>query len=367
MLTALVLLFNGPTKAVPNCSSIEEAVVDGVRQCQTAHPNPAKWLQRAEMLDPGGCTWQPSTCNIRKHSQLEACELLVRMNHTRILVVGNSIMRDLYTSLLMTLLGERVLENPHLLLPTFAWHPSAIDAERNGKRLYRCSTGDLDGGAYTGHCRFQFPGDTWVHLDAKRQDLLCGGRVHLAYAHHCNCLHPIMNASNTSQSCSTPSERYGQYNPACAPHRRPDPSMGPEAPLSMRTNTSASLVLLGIGIGEEFDVDAATSILQELLADLAANFSNHPKVVWFAADFHEDQRYPWQTTPRVIKYNSAMHALLRRRRTPFPWPYDTPMAIVNTYNVTAKQHSKDGTHSHRGISHLKVQLLLQLLSTQLMR
>ena len=92
-------------------------------------------------------------------------------------------------------------------------------------------------------------------------------------------------------------------------------------------------MLLGFGDGEKFDLDAASSILDELVADVAANCFNRPRLVWYTADARHDQRYPWQTISRVVAYNSAMVERLQAQRPPFPPPYDVPVPILDLYNM----------------------------------
>ena len=71
---------------------------------------------------------------MREHSSEEACELLIRKQYNRILVAGNSLMREMYVSLLVLLLGGQaaIQRDPLIIAPIFSRHPITIKCCEEG-------------------------------------------------------------------------------------------------------------------------------------------------------------------------------------------------------------------------------------------
>ena len=175
------------------------ALTLGSANCRPGKLSPKQ--QRVEFRDEQGCTWQPS-CRLHVFSPSEACALLEQQGISRIMLLGDSLIRHLYLALLLLLFGDAADADSMILAPTQIWSNEIQVAARKKILDVRTCSHHRVATDYLGKCRMYFARDTWLHLDDRRRRLICNGKVNLEY-HGIPCCHCMMDtARNLTKKCS---------------------------------------------------------------------------------------------------------------------------------------------------------------------
>ena len=351
------------------CASFRAAAQSGGhRECRDGHVSPE--AQRAELRDEKGCTWQPDNCSVPIFRPQEACKILHRRGYTRVLLVGDSVIRLLYQALLLLLLGEAAERDPFIIAPTAIWKDEfreAVAAKR--AHLSSCTHHEVATAYHGRDCRFYFARDTWLHLDERRRGLICDGTVNLEYANIpcCHCMFDVQTNTTNTNRCPARQAVWKRYEPSkCYPLPCPDAPVYKEPQwstwLSSQVNASASLVVLGWGLESNFIVDDVVGTLDSAVKQLAAR-PNPPatQLMWINADYRHTSEYQWQTAERAAAFNAQMREVLQQRR--FPPPFDrASVPTLDFFNVTQQLHTADLSHYAQGPNLLKAHLLLQRIA-----
>lgn len=266
------------------------------------------------LLDEENGLWQPEGCTLRSYRPAEACDVLQRMGHKRLLFVGDSFMRQFYLAFLRTLLDGDA--DGQALAPTQPWAPSSAEARGD---FSRCTADivavETDGAKF---CRHHFARDTRQQFDADRQNRLCGGQVDLEFVYG------------------------GVTNPA-----------DKEFPQLSSANRSATLVVMGYGIWYNFDSTAAIPVVHDHLREIRSGFKD-PMVIWHAAHARHRFDFAHQSNEDVLQFNSEMK----------DWSDKfTAMKTLDFYNTTVDMHSFDGAHYGPGPNRVKSMLLLSFMES----
>jgi len=266
------------------------------------------------MLDEEHGMWQPDGCNLRLYRPAEACDVLQRMGHKRVLFIGDSFMRQFYLAFLQTLLDGNA--EGQVLAPKQPWAPSSAEARGD---LSKCTADvvavEVEGAKF---CRHQFARDTRQQFDEQRQSRLCGGQVDLEFVYG------------------------GVTNPASE-----------EYPQISSANRSATLVVMGYGIWYNFDSTIAIPVVHDHLQELRSSFKD-PMVIWHAAHARHRFDFAHQSNEDVLQFNSEMKDWANKF---------TAMKILDFYNATVDMHSFDGAHYGPGPNRVKSMLLLSFLES----
>ena len=350
-----------------DCDSFEAAALQEGRVVCGNNSSPTMQHQRAELTDERGCKWQPGTCRLHMYSADEACRVLLSGGFNRVLMVGDSFMRHLHISLMVTVFGLDAVESNSRIVNRVShlFDPMLPPVEAKFKEDF-CPLDLIMRSQHDG-CRNTYARDTWLHLDERRKKMLCGGRVSLEYMPS-QCCHCLFRNDSPSIRCGYKEGKSNQSLKTCHVRRcdEPDPAEYFDDPSFLagkrHANTSASLVVLGWGLEANYNITEASAMLAALLHGVDQNFSR-PTVIWHAADARIRRDFPRQMPEMPGPFNLAMETVLAR---PALWRSASgrlrrPAAIpiVNFQNMTRDLASQDGTHWSQGSNLMKAHLLLR--------
>jgi len=169
-------------------------------------------------------------------------------------------------------------------------------------------------------CRHFFARDTWQHFDNSRRQRLCGGEVDLEFVYG--------GVKDQDE------DEYPRINSA---------------------NHSATLVVMGFGIWNNYFSSEVIPQVFDLLSELKLHFPD-PMVIWHAAHARHRFDYSHQSNEDVQRFNDEMLEWSDR---------STSMKTINFFNITSSLHAYDGAHYGTGPNRLKSTLLLKFLETML--
>ncbi|XP_046557016.1 uncharacterized protein LOC124266241 [Haliotis rubra] len=238
-------------------------------------------------------TWTPVNpdCQPKQYTQTEACRLL---KGSLLYISGDSFIRHIYTALILLLRND--FEHGAILQTA----SEVIKKECRGMYMFTEKV-----------CR------NWLD----RRVSVCDGTVNV-----------VLN------------EQVASANGASLPRLT-----------HSLANTSKSLLILGIGIHENYNPRPVMfSYLHPLLDTLVKSKQAWPRVLWagpHAPGILKTPRIPQQNYQSVLKYNTIINNYLTSWGIP----------VFDTFNLTEGVMSFDGAHYGLGINKMKVQILLNYI------
>ncbi|XP_046374714.2 uncharacterized protein LOC124147909 [Haliotis rufescens] len=238
-------------------------------------------------------TWTPANpdCQPKQYTQAEACSLL---KGSLLYITGDSFIRHIYTALILLLRNDY---QHGAILPTAS---EVLKKECQGMYMFTEKM-----------CR------QWLD----RRVTVCDGTVNVVF---------------NEQIASA----YGASLPRLT---------------HSLANTSKSLLVIGIGIHENYNPRPIMfSYLHPLLDYLFKSRQAWPRVLWagpHAPGILKTPRIPQQNYQSVLKYNSVINDYLTSLTVP----------VFDTFNLTDGVMSFDGAHYGLGVNKVKVQILLNYI------
>ena len=126
--------------------------------------------------------------------------------------------------------------------------------------------------------------------------------------------------------------------------------------IKKRLNKVGSVVLMGIGIHNNFNASAVIQSYLEPAVQLVATSKNGwPHLIWLSThsmgplkpiNYHRDQG-----NPAILSFNNSLAKYCEQHN----------ITVFDSFNMTAGVHSFDGTHFGVGVNTMKVQILLNYL------
>lgn len=276
-----------------HCCNAEGRCSNGQNNCTCPQCTDFRKVLNAELYD-----WVPSNCRIRNYTSEEACTM-VNDRLTRLVVIGDSLMRHVYTAL--------------MLIFTNDFQKGAIlkkdNNNCNGERQF------VDRGK--ANCFKMISTNSKAH-----GNMFCRGESSFSLVFH-------------EYYCLKYAEKV-------------------LAVVEENLNRSNSLIVINIGMHNGLNADLIQAKLVDPILKIIGEHK-WPRIVWFtvhAQGFLKPMAYRQiQNNQKITEYNKLMSDKMK----------NTGIDVFDVFPMTNGVHSYDGTHYGVGLNILKVQYLLNYI------